>query len=185
MSEITTAIEVQQPRAYLEFRNGRLRLLQFGDVADADHEAFLDSLREALGRGLRQHTTELVAALSTGGSVDPAREAAMRFVAEQLAAAEGATPMPQPRWFAGLADGRDPSGYVHVTVAGDQVVVLEAPVGTLADGRTAGHAITAALNQALDRVAADYAPHVGEQRKPEPLDWDLVVRDINRLRQGY
>ncbi|HPZ50720.1 MAG TPA: hypothetical protein PLA44_12785, partial [Propionibacteriaceae bacterium] len=30
-----------------------------------------------------------------------------------------------------------------------------------------------------------WAPHVGEQRKPEPLDWDLVVRDINRLRQGY
>ncbi len=186
-SEIVTDIESTSPRAYLQFRNGRLTLLQLGSIVDAEHDRALDVIRDALSRGLRQHTKDVVTSLVDGDTTppNPARAAALRFVSEQLAEAEDVAPNPQTHWFAGLADGRDASGHVHVTVSGSDVVLLEAPVGTLRDGLGAGMSILTALNQALDRIESDFSLHQGQQESSAPPDWNAFAREINRLRQGY
>jgi hypothetical protein len=184
--DVTTRLETREPWVYVEVRNGRFGIVQFRDTPDHQHVEVLEALRVALSRALRQHGRDVVDRL-TGPrrSTDPDRDAALRFVDERLDAADGTVPMPQTDWFAGLADGRDPSGLFHVAVAGDQVVIAEAPVGFLADARAAGEAARSALNQALERIERDYAPYVGQPSAVPAIDWSAEALTFRRIRQGY
>ncbi|NLE97744.1 MAG: hypothetical protein GX596_07115 [Propionibacterium sp.] len=188
---IRTTVETEHPFFHVQIVDGVVEVLQFDRIDERGHAEFLERLAAFLSRALAQHAEERLADLLArfGPAPDPQREAVMAFVAERLASAARSRPRPQRRWFPDQADGRDPAGDVHVSVAGTDVVVLEAPPHALEHPGRAAQAIMTALNLASERLAGDIdslAQRRGDrdQQLPEP-DWARMAVLAQRYRQGY
>lgn len=191
MSEpVETVVETSRPSFNVRMVDGRVDFLQFPRVDEQRLDEFLRDCREVLGRALRQHASDRVEAVMAryGPTSNPHRDRVMAHVAERLEAAAGRGPRPQRRWFPEQADGRDPSGEVHVSVTATGVEVLEAPFAALEHPGRGALAIVDATNLALERLEGDIADHVRrhapDERPPEP-DWEALAALADRLARGY
>lgn len=192
MSEhIRTAIDLQRPSFYVEMIDGRVTLIQFGRVPDDLHDAFCEHLKRALSQAFVQHGEDMIAAvraqLEREQPRNPDRDFVLRFVDEQLTKAAASRPLPRRRTFPEVADGRDPSGQVHVSLTRSAVMILEAPVGTFADPRRGAQAVGQACNLAFERLERDMAEYIARQERlhppsaPAPMDWSKLADQIARL----
>lgn len=156
-ASVVTSGETHAPFIYYEFADGQLTQLQFGRVPAGEEEAFVTRVREVLSDGLSAHGRDLLADFAAMEMPAPTPEQAeagevLRRAREHMAK----RPSPARPW-RNQADGRDPSGEVHVSVADDQLVILELPADLLEAPQKCGWAIRDALNLALRRQTQDFA----------------------------
>lgn len=182
-----TEFEVQDPWCFMRITDGHVDVLQVrGEAADPTrHEEVLEGLRRNLSAGLRAHQKQQLEWLEASFGEDPGPDQrhVMEFAREQLARAESARPLRQRRWFPTQADGRDPSGEVHASVLGDEVVILEAPPHALADKSGFETAVRHALNLALARLSSDMRSRIGDiaPSAPEQPDWADLAAKVDRI----
>lgn len=188
---VQTIVETDRPFFHVHLVDGRISLLQFSRIDERLLDEFLANCRDVLSRALQQHARDRTAEIMErfGSTPDPHRDRVMAHVAERLDAASEHEPLPQRRWFPEQADGRDPSGEVHVSVTATRVVLLETPFAALEHPGKGARAIMAATNLALERLDDDVAAHVHgrldrARRLPEP-DWEAMALMVERLRRGY
>lgn len=190
---VHTVVERPEPWLYIELVGGRIEHLQFKKVSDADHDEFMAQLVSALSAALAVHHRERldqVLAHYVPATHDEYRAEVLSFAADRLAAAADAKLLPTGVWFPERADGRDPSGQVHASVTSNRVLLVEVPLGMLADPQRTGWAIRDAVNQALERLADDVVEYAS-RRQPvsrddaSELDWRAMTEQVRRYRQGY
>lgn len=194
MSEpVRTVVERFRPWIFVEVVDTEIMAVQFNQVPADQHDDFVDQLRGTLSQALTENSDALLQNLPEPDgepATGPQREV-MEFVAEVLAEAAGASPLPQRQWFPDQADGRDASGAIHASLRGTEVVILEVEPGSLADPQPAGLAIRDAVNLASQRLAGDVRhriarllPTVDSSEAPE-LDWQALASVVKRIRGGY
>lgn len=187
MREVTTDYESHDPWLFARFVSGRLDVLQL-DGPPGDPSAFdgyLTGVRTALSVALSRHAAERLRHIMehyAPPSGEPNREAAVAFAQVQLESARGLQPRPSRRWFPEQADGRDATAYVHVSVAGSNLAILEAPPHLFDDKIAAGMAIREAINLALQRLEDDIVQFAARAtEEPPPPDWAKLAEQAAKL----
>lgn len=187
--QVTTEFEGRDPWCFMRIVDGQVAVLHVrGDAADPTrYLETLEGMRRNLSTGLRKHREDQLEWLdsSSGPQQGPDHRHVLQFTVEQLVEAESARPLRQRRWFPTQADGRDPSGEVHASVMGDEVVVLEAPPDALAEKVAFATAVRHALNLALERLASDVGNRIGRipPSEPEQPDWAGLAAKVDRIRR--
>lgn len=168
---VVTRHESRDPWCYVELVDGVVEVLHLRNdsTETARHEEVLAGLRTGLGAALRQHHADQLEALTArfSDTTDPDRRSAIEFALAHLASFDEPV-SPSADWFPTQADGRDPSGQLHISVAGSDVVVLEAPTHLFSDRRSAAEALLEALNLALSRLERDLLAHIDRSPEPRP-----------------
>lgn len=158
-ASVVTSGETHAPFIYYEFADGQLTQLQFGRVPAGEEEVFVTRLREVLSDGLAAHGRALLDDFAAQMPAPTPEQVEADEVLRRARQHMAKRPSPARPW-RNQADGRDPSGEVHVSVAADQLVILELPADLLEAPQKCGWAIRDALNLALRRQAQDFADHL-------------------------
>lgn len=181
----TTSYDSQDPTIHVVLADGVLQTLHL--PRSEDPRSLLEATRCALTEALTCHARDVRAqSREPSPNADPAREEVLRRAeAELRRAREEHAPARSAR----RADGRDPSGLVHVSLTFTEVVLLEVPASLFDSPTEAGRAILAAVNQALERLRRDVTTAL-QRRSPRAdrettIDWDETATRLRRMDQGY
>ena len=179
-----TTHETARPWTLVEMVDGRFEYLQFARV-ETDNQEFLAHLQDVLTRVMADHSRALVTEFRA--QIHGSDDARDRVVAWAQGLANEPVESTSPRvWFPQRADGRDPSGRVHVSIRGDRLALVECPHEDLQAPTKASLAIVAALNQALERHDEDVVTWarrrtVGFSHAADPTAWTELARRAQGL----